>query len=218
MCWIGTLFGILPLPHESAVEGMPDLCHLARSWTGSHSYWLQCYGSVPLTNGSGSGSCYFRFWPSKRQVFLRITFWRYIYSRNQGFPDYFCLMIEESGSRSVPLTNESRSGSGSSTLIGFLSVKAHSSNAAVVVHAWFKNWQEYTGTQIPKVPAVKKHRIIFISVWTVLGVRPQIKYHNLNSRRFFKMGITYSSFSVHIISLRRIRYLQWLPYLVQTTL
>ena len=39
-------------------------------------------GSIPLTNGSGCGSgyCYFRQWPSRRQqkVFLLITFWRYI--------------------------------------------------------------------------------------------------------------------------------------------
>ncbi len=64
------------------------------------------------------------------QVFLLITFLRYIYiifqiqkvikksqnSRNQGFSYYFCLLIEGSGS--VPLTNgsRSRSGSGSATL------------------------------------------------------------------------------------------------------
>ena len=56
------------------------------------SYALnQCCGSMPLTNGSefrsGSGSCYFRHWPSRcqqktnflTQFFLLITFWRYIY-------------------------------------------------------------------------------------------------------------------------------------------
>ncbi len=56
--------------------------------------------------------------------FLLITFWRYIHiiflrskvikksqnSRNQGFSYYFCLMIEGSGSRSIPLTNGSVSG------------------------------------------------------------------------------------------------------------
>ncbi len=34
-------------------------------------------------------------------------------SKNQGFSSYFCLMIEGSGSGSIPLTNGSRSGSGS---------------------------------------------------------------------------------------------------------
>ncbi len=75
---------------------------------------------MPLTNGSGygSGSCYFRHWPSRCQqktvfknVFLIITFWRYIYiifqrykvkkksqsSRNQDFSYYFCLVIEGYG-------------------------------------------------------------------------------------------------------------------------
>ncbi len=47
---------------------------------------IRIRGSMPLTNGSGSGSCYFRHWPSrgqqktnKKKVFLHITFWRYIY-------------------------------------------------------------------------------------------------------------------------------------------
>jgi hypothetical protein len=51
--------------------------------------WIR--GSMPLTNGSGSGcgsgSCYFRHWPSQdankklifKKVFLLITFWRYMY-------------------------------------------------------------------------------------------------------------------------------------------
>ncbi len=49
--------------------------------------WIQIRiwicGSMPLTNGSGS--CFFRHWPSRCQqktnlkVFLLITFWRYIY-------------------------------------------------------------------------------------------------------------------------------------------
>jgi hypothetical protein len=94
---------------------------------------------LPLANGSGSrfgsgcgsGPCYFRQWPSRRQqkiivcllfmLFLLITFWRYIYinfskikshkksqnSRNQCFSYYFCLIIEGSGF----LTNGSGSGS-----------------------------------------------------------------------------------------------------------
>ncbi len=96
---------------------------------------------MPLTNGSGigsgsrfgSGSCYFRHWPSKcqqkttlKKVVLFITFWRFILhnifkdkkskksnSRNQSFSYYFCLMIEGSGSAFVLVPLTSRSGSGS---------------------------------------------------------------------------------------------------------
>jgi hypothetical protein len=47
--------------------------------------WIR--GSMPLTNESGSWSCYFCHWPSRcqqkviflTQFFLLITFWRYIY-------------------------------------------------------------------------------------------------------------------------------------------
>jgi hypothetical protein len=70
------------------------------------------------TNGSGSGSFYFRQWDSRQQqkkcskLFYTITFWRYTFyiifqrekvikksqsSRNQGFIYFFCL-IEGSGS------------------------------------------------------------------------------------------------------------------------
>ncbi len=72
---------------------------------------------VPLANGSGSRSCYFHQWPSRRQseffffwAFFLITFWRYNYiifrrkkvikksqnSRNQGFSYCFCFMKEPS--------------------------------------------------------------------------------------------------------------------------
>ncbi len=45
---------------------------------------LRIRGSMPLTNGSefGSGSCYFRHWPSRRQqklFFFSSSFWRYIH-------------------------------------------------------------------------------------------------------------------------------------------
>jgi hypothetical protein len=48
-------------------------------------------GSMPVTNGSEFGSCYFRHWPSRWQqktnffneVFLLITFWRYIHIGKQ---------------------------------------------------------------------------------------------------------------------------------------
>ncbi len=96
--------------------------------------WIRIWicGSMPLTNGSGSGcgsgSCYFRHWPSQdankklvfKKVFLLITFWRYMYiiftksqsSRNQGFSYFFCLVIEGSrsgaGSGSTPLSDRKR--------------------------------------------------------------------------------------------------------------
>ncbi len=51
--------------------------------------WIRIRGSMPLTNGSGfgSGSFYFRHWPSRckqktnflTQYFLLMTFWTYIY-------------------------------------------------------------------------------------------------------------------------------------------
>ncbi len=46
--------------------------------------WIRIRGSMPLTNGSGS--CYFRHWPSRyqqkttnflTQFFLLVTFWKY---------------------------------------------------------------------------------------------------------------------------------------------
>ncbi len=49
---------------------------------------IRILGFIPMTNGSGFGSCTFRQWPSRRQkkfisslqVFMLIPFWRYIYS------------------------------------------------------------------------------------------------------------------------------------------
>ncbi len=85
--------------------------------------WIRIWirGSMALNNGSGfgsgcgSGSYYFRHWPSQdaneilifKKVFLIITFWMYMYiifkdkkskksqsSRNQGFSYFFCWVIE----------------------------------------------------------------------------------------------------------------------------
>jgi hypothetical protein len=103
--------------------------YVSTFWScGSVTFWY-----VPRTSGSGSGSgsCYFSPWPSRRQqktiflfkIFLLITLRRYIYiiflrqkvtkksqnSRNQGFFYYFCLMIKVSRSGSGPLTNGSGS-------------------------------------------------------------------------------------------------------------
>ena len=95
-------------------------------WCGSGSaepcLWL-------MDPDFGSGSCYFRHWPSGRQqknhlkksfpayYFLKVQFHHFLKiksptevtnSRNQSKSYYFCLMIEGSGS--IPLTNGSGSG------------------------------------------------------------------------------------------------------------
>ncbi len=85
---------------------------------------------MPLTNGSGSGSCYFCQWPSRCQLKtnLKKSFSAYYFlkehlhhfskiknqkvsqnSRNRGFSYYFGLMIEGSGT--IPLISGSGSGS-----------------------------------------------------------------------------------------------------------
>ncbi len=83
---------------------------------------IRILGSIPLTYGSGcgSGSCYFRHWPSRRFFacqFLKVNLLHKVIqkwqnSRNQGFSYYFYLMIEGSGSGFgfVSLTNGSGSG------------------------------------------------------------------------------------------------------------
>ncbi len=75
--------------------------------------WIRIRGSMPLTNGSGS--CYFRHWPSRcqpktnflTQFFLLVTSLHYFSKiksqkesqngRIQDFSYYFCVMIEGSG-------------------------------------------------------------------------------------------------------------------------
>jgi hypothetical protein len=94
--------------------------------------WIRIRGSMPLTNRSGSGSCYFCHWPSRCQqklifntifsayYFLKVHLHHFSMiksqkesqnRRNQGFSYYFCMMIEGSGSVSIPLTSGSESGS-----------------------------------------------------------------------------------------------------------
>ncbi len=115
------------ITHESVLGflGIHDILVWIRIWIR---------GSMPLTNGSGSGfgSCYFRHWPSrckqKANLFLKVFGLSLLKvhlhnfskikvkkksqsSRNRGFPYYFCLVIEGSGSGSIPLTNGSGSGS-----------------------------------------------------------------------------------------------------------
>ncbi len=88
--------------------------------------WIR--GSMPLTNGSGSGSCYFRHWPSRCQQntryflkscsayhFSKVLLHHFSKikiqkksqnSRNQDCSYCFCLLIEGS----IPLSNRSGSG------------------------------------------------------------------------------------------------------------
>ncbi len=94
----------------------------------------QCSGSITFWYGSGSSDPYRLLTDSApdpalfvsdlkvaNRKFFAITFWRYICiilhrekveksqnSRNEGFSQYFCLMMRGSGS--VPLTNGSGSG------------------------------------------------------------------------------------------------------------
>ncbi len=89
--------------------------------------WIRIRGSMPLTNGSGSGcgygSCYFCHWPSRFQqktkffylLLFEGTFTSFFRdkksklqnSRNQGFSYYFGLMIDGSGT--IPLISGYRS-------------------------------------------------------------------------------------------------------------
>jgi hypothetical protein len=113
---------------KKAVLGIHDILGWIR---------IRIRGSMPLTNGSGSGSwirillfssLIFKM-PAKKNFFntifsayyfLKVHFHHFSKiksqnesknSRNQGFSYYFCMMIEGSGSGSIPLTSGSGSGS-----------------------------------------------------------------------------------------------------------
>ncbi len=55
--------------------------------------WIRIRGSMPLTNGSGfgSGSCYFRHWPSRRQQksYLKKSFSAYYCTFEGAFTSFF---------------------------------------------------------------------------------------------------------------------------------
>jgi hypothetical protein len=128
--------------------------------------FYQCSGSMTFWCGSGSadpclllmdpdpdpgsGSCYFRHWPSRcqqKKIFNTIfsawyclkvhLHYRYFSkiksqkesqnSRNQGYSYYFCMMIEGSGSRagcgSIPLTCGSGSGRSKNTWIRWIRIR-----------------------------------------------------------------------------------------------
>ncbi len=87
-------------------------------WIHDILVWIRIRicGSMPLTNGSGS--CYFRHWPSRcQQKLVHLHHFSKIKSqkesqnsRNQGFSYYLFMMIEGSGSGSILLTSGSGSG------------------------------------------------------------------------------------------------------------
>ncbi len=127
----------LNLEKFSAKFQMGNQCSWSKTfWGGSGSgssdpcFWLMDPDPEP-----GSGSCYFRHWPSRWQqntifsayYFLKVHLHHFskIKSqkesqniRNQGFSYYFWMMIEGSGSGTgagpgpIPLTSGSGSGSG----------------------------------------------------------------------------------------------------------
>jgi hypothetical protein len=103
---------VKPQKAEKAMQNLFVLNSVADPW---HLGWIRIRGSMPLTNGSGfgSGSCYFRHWPSRCQQktnFLNSFFAYYFFkvptctsfsklksqkksqsSRNQGFSYFFLL-------------------------------------------------------------------------------------------------------------------------------
>jgi hypothetical protein len=91
--------------------------------------WIRILGTMPLTNGSGSGSCYFLTKTNLKKRFFCLLLFEGIFTsffkdkkvqkksqkiRNQGFSCNFCLMIEGprsgGGSGSIPLNIGSGSG------------------------------------------------------------------------------------------------------------
>ncbi len=75
--------------------------------------WIRRSVPVPLTNISGSGSCYFGQWPSKDNNYnLFCHFFAYYFlklhlhhfSKIHDTKQYLCLLKEGSGSGSVPRT------------------------------------------------------------------------------------------------------------------
>ncbi len=83
--------------------------------------WIRIRGSMPLTNGFGSGSCYFRHWPSRCQkkliclknfsvyYFLEVHLHHFSKEKSQNeSQNIFAMMI--GGSGSIPLTNGTGTG------------------------------------------------------------------------------------------------------------
>ncbi len=116
----------------SSAGGVCNTCHSLKTVFRIHDIlvWIRIRGSMPLSNRSGY--CYFRHWRSRRQqktnfkkkffclLLFEATFTSFFKdkkvqrkshnSRNRGFSYYFCLMIEGSGSGSIPQTSGTGSG------------------------------------------------------------------------------------------------------------
>ncbi len=167
----------------------------------------QCCGSMTLWGGSGSGSadpclllmdpdpgsgsCYFRHWPSRCQkklifntifsayYFLKLHFHHFSKiksqkesqnSKNQGFSYYFCMIIEgcgcgsRAGSGSIPLTSGSGSGSRRPKNM-WIRIRIRIRNTA------FKNWffrHEACCSRLPARPGSKAVRVVFLDRYEVL--------------------------------------------------
>jgi hypothetical protein len=117
-----------------------DICVRSgcRSWSSDPYFWLMDPDVDPAP-----GSCSFLQWPSRRQVFLIITFWTYFYiifqrykvtkesrnSRNQGFSLFFAWWLKDPDLDLADLDpgGPKTFGSGSATLLlrGQKSLQTH---------------------------------------------------------------------------------------------
>ncbi len=78
--WIWTSFRVGSGTGSGAhhFESATIFCSFPHTWH-SVPVRIRILGSVHFTNGSGSGSCSYREWPSRCQSFILILFKRYIY-------------------------------------------------------------------------------------------------------------------------------------------
>ncbi len=99
---------------------------------------IRIRGSIPLANGSGSGSCYFHHWPSRRQqkttlkksfsahYFLKAYLHNFLKIKSQKDVTkqyksrvFLLILLNDPGSGSTPLTNGNGSGSRRPKIIWF---------------------------------------------------------------------------------------------------
>ncbi len=131
---------------------------------------IRIRGFMPLTNGSGSGSCYFRHWSLRCQLKTYYFFCLLLFegtfktffkdknqkesqnSTNQGFSYYFCKMIEGSGS--IPLTNGSGSGKPKNMWIRWIRIRntaLYGLKHEILVAEFFYTLQAFNGKMTNKV-------------------------------------------------------------------
>ncbi len=148
-------------------------------------------GSMPwlIDLDAGSRSFYFRHWPSScpqktnfKKSYQLIAFWRYIYiifqrkkvqkksqnSRNQGFSYYVCLLIEGSGSGSIPLTNGSGSGRPKNMWIQWIRIRI---------------WNWFEQLSVAQVPLPAQYFSYLLSFWEISLIL--IKDNFLRRKSFF---------------------------------